>query len=158
MVVSEEEDMVPLTGEQVGEVAILVVAVALLMDSLVVEDRWITVLDKRMKLPTLAMDMSEFRSLDNNVAVLLMFILPWHLLLVSYPRQGFTLKSIWYRPSGKPEQSVYPWWKLLFSYGIYWGWRTIKRMHTSYVIINHLKAEFWKITIFTISDMMSLIS
>ena len=29
--------------------------------------------------------------------------------------------------------------KLLFSYGIYWGWRTFKRMHTSYVIINHLK-------------------
>ena len=29
--------------------------------------------------------------------------------------------------------------KLFLSYGVYWAWKTGKRMHTSYVIINHLK-------------------
>lgn len=29
--------------------------------------------------------------------------------------------------------------KLLGTYGIYWGFKTFRRMHTSYVIINHLK-------------------
>ena len=29
--------------------------------------------------------------------------------------------------------------KLLVTYFAYWSWRTVKRMHTSYVIINHLK-------------------
>ena len=55
-----------------------------------------------MKLPILEMDMSESRSLDNNVAVLLMFILPWHLLLVSYPRQGITHKTAYNGSSRKP--------------------------------------------------------